>query len=151
MCSLPLPCGPGQGGPSLIPFCLCFQAMRFPPKSYNKDLESAEVRSHLGSGLPACGGRGLSAPLATLPRSDTFLPTSAVYPCRACAKSPIPALVGTFLWRARSSVRGPVLGASCGLDRAFSSLISHEWPSLPPLSRSLLAWQPLRAAQLPVP
>lgn len=33
---------------------LFFQAMRFPPKSYNKDLESAEVRPHLGP----CGHQG---------------------------------------------------------------------------------------------
>lgn len=30
-----------------FPTC-CFQAMRFPPKSYNKDLESAEVRQNEG-------------------------------------------------------------------------------------------------------
>lgn len=27
----------------LVPFSVVLQAMRFPPKSYNKDLESAEV------------------------------------------------------------------------------------------------------------
>ena len=32
---------------SLTPLSIVLQAMRFPPKSYNKDLESAEVRCFL--------------------------------------------------------------------------------------------------------
>lgn len=98
--SLPLPCHPGPGVMylwlmvtvcSLIPSCLCFQAMRFPPKSYNKDLESAEVRSHLGSGLPAMQGGGFeNTSLVTLPGSDTCLPTSAVYPCPGYDGEPHP-------------------------------------------------------------
>lgn len=60
------------------PCPLCFQAMRFPPKSYNKDLESAEVRAHWVSWLLALSSAGptslwmLKAPLlATLPGSAT--------------------------------------------------------------------------------
>lgn len=39
----------------------CFQAMRFPPKSYNKDLESAEVSKSEGWTFPEGSREGRRA------------------------------------------------------------------------------------------